>query len=246
MRALLFIGLLGLNTSAMCQAATDRSSWAIGVHGSMDRCFRALLNGTGDDARARIIRYRNERESWRIGWSFGVDATYALDATSERWLLTTGIQFTDRGYLFEGETDLISTDGVDPTIPSDHLHMDYRYHFRYLSVPAMLHFSSGKGRLRVEPGLGAWVDFLLSQYGILRNDFNGTVQTSRIADNITEFRKVSATACVELGTRLRLSEQWSIRFGPHGRIQMTALADAPIKGYLWEVGFFAGVHYHIP
>lgn len=245
MRAQILIGLLTAHAPAVGQAGTQGSRWAIGASASVDRCFRTLINAAGDETRAGIIRFRNEHETYRIGFTGGIEATYALDASRERWLISTGLQFSDRGYRFEDELALISTDPLDPAIPGSTLRLDYRDHYRYLSLPLMLHFSLG-GRWRFEPSIGLWGDLFLGQTNVQRRDFNGIVQTSRVKDNLTEFRPVGATACVEVCTRLRLNELWSVRAGMRGRYQLTALADTPIEGYLWEAGFQLGLQYHFP
>lgn len=243
MRATLLFATIGLSGICCGQTEATSSQWSFGVSGSLDRCFRILENGAGDDIRARIISYRNEHETWRLGWTTGMDVNRTF---GKRWLLSTGLQFTDRGFRFEDEVALHATDPIDPVLPANRLRLDYREHLRYLSVPLMVHFSVGKERLRFEPGLGLWVDHLLSQYSVHRDDFDGTVQTSRVEDKFTEFRALGATVCVDLSMSLRLNDSWSIRFGPRGRAQATALADTPILGYLWEAGGLAGVRYHLP
>lgn len=243
MRATLLIASIGLSANCCGQSEATTSRWSLGLNGSLDRCFRILENGAGDDLRATIIDYRDEHETWRLGWTTGIDVNRSIGV---RWVLSTGLQFTDRGFRFEDEAALFATDPSDPALPANRVRLDYREHLRYLSVPLMVHFTLGKERLRFEPGLGVWVDYLLSQYSMHRNDFDGTIQASRVEDKLTEFRALGATMCVDLSMSLRLNEFWSIRFGPRGRVQATALADTPILGYLWEAGCLAGVRYHLP
>ncbi len=241
MRSLPFIIGLGLASTILGQ--TDaRSPWALGVSVSVDHCFRSLRNDAGDETRAMIIAFREEHESPRWSWTSGMEVTYTLGS---HWLISSGLQVSDRGYLFEQETALISADPNDPALPASSVRLEFREHFRYLSLPLMIHRVIGTGGFRFEPGLGVWADLFMDQYSQQRRDFAGIVQTARVSDNTTDFREFGATLCVELPVRLKLGTRWSIRIGPRGRLQATALADTPIKGHLWEAGLLAGAQFHL-
>lgn len=237
--------LIASALSAFCsgQAGTPESRWSIGLSGSVDHCWRILVNGAGDEIRASIINYRDEHETGRIGWSTGADATYAL---GDRWFLSSGLQFSDRGFRFRSESDLIATDPLDPELSSNHVRSEFTDHYKYLSIPLLVHRAFGQGRIRFEPGLGVWGDYLMSQYSIHANDFGSGARISRVEDKITDYRRIGASVCADLSFSLRLNEGWSLRLGPRGRMQMTSLAAAPILGYLWEAGLLAGVRYRFP
>lgn len=242
MRVLLSLVLWQLAALGYGQADASRARWQIGASGSLDACYRTLVNDAGDEAREMVIRFRDENEHIRLGWTGSLDVIREL---GKSWRIVSGLQVADKGYLLSLETVFLSTDGVDPAIGT-RVEIHERYHYRYLSVPLVARFSIGRGRLRVEPGIGFSADFLLNQYKVQRMEFSdGTIQVKRTTDNATDYRDLCASALLELSASISLGESLAIRFGPRARYQMTPLADTPILGYLWEAGFIAGATFRL-
>ncbi|MFZ1693312.1 MAG: outer membrane beta-barrel protein [Flavobacteriales bacterium] len=237
MRVLLSLVLWQLAALGCGQTDASRARWQIGASGSVDACYRTLVSDAGDETRQMLIDFHEDHERIRPGWTVSLDVIREL---GEHWRLASGLQLSDKGYLFSIETVFIATDGVDPEIGTS-VKINERYHYRYLSVPLVARYSIGRGKLRFEPGLGLSADYLLEQYKVQDLEFSdGTIRAKKIKDNATDYRDLCASACLELTASIRLGESLAIRFGPRARYQMTPLADTPIRGYLWEAGFLAG------
>lgn len=242
MRVLLSLVLWQLAALGYGQTDASRTRWQIGASGSLDACYRTLVNNAGDEMRQMIVDFRDDNEHIRSSWTGSFDVIREL---GEHWRLASGLQLADKGFLLSIETVFISTDGIDPEIGTS-VGINERYHYRYLSVPLVARYAIGRRKLRFEPGIGLSADYLLNQYQVQRMEFSdGTIRVKRIQDYSTDYRDLCASACLELTACVRIGESLDIRFGPRARYQMTPLADTPILSYLWEAGCLAGAIYRL-
>ncbi|MBK8339994.1 MAG: PorT family protein [Flavobacteriales bacterium] len=244
MRNTFALGLLLITLPASAQlegAAVSRFS--IGITGSMDHCFRILANNRGDENTDRVIDLRNRSEIPKLSYSINADLLFHLD---ERWALISGLRYSDQGYRTEEFNEFASVDAPegDPAIPIGGI--QYVYHFHYLSVPLLVQFRMGKGRLRFTPAIGLAGDILLEPTETTHSKWKDGRETSetRSAAQVG-YNPISLSVRTELGGAYRIAERFELNAGLAGLYQITELIDAPITGHQWTVGFQCGTRYRL-
>lgn len=242
MRSIAIISLAWC-TLAYAQAdGTTRSRWRIGVSGSSDICHHAWKNGDASEGSRFLYTPapRNERHDFRLGWTAGLDVSFHL---SEHWSIGSGIQFSDRGYRYRYQPGWITVDPVaqDPAIPVE---LEYRYHYSYVSLPVMVRYTLGKGRVRFDPGFGVWADQLMERSARETRYYREGSSAQQRSELLMGYNAFAISLCIEFGVSINVSDTWDLRFGPRGRYQLTSLRDTHAD-HLWEAGFMAGISYRL-
>ncbi len=244
MRNTFALGLLLITLPASAQQdSAVLSKFSIGVCGSLDLCHRFLVQNEGFVGGANIISARNAFEIPKVSYAAGV--TISFDP-NERWSFISGLRYSDQGYRTEEFNEFASVDAPegDPAIPIGGI--QYVYHFHYLSVPLLVQFRLGNGRLRFTPALGVSGDMLLEPTETTHSKWKDGRETSetRSAAQVG-YNPISLSVRTELGGAYRIADRFELNAGLAGLYQITELIDAPITGHLWTVGFQCGMRYRL-
>lgn len=236
MRIAILSCVLTIPVTLLAQDAPDpQKRWSVGVSGSLDVCFRQLVINSDDPYMDLLVDLRDDMEEPRTGFTAGVDITYDL---SQHWVLATGLQYNDRGFA-DKETPLIFTDVNGSTLSEGS--MSAKVHYTFMSVPLLIRYRAGHGKVRFEPALGVSADLYQAQYTDLElNWADGRTEERRTHDEYSDFPTWGVSGWVELCASMPIGERFVLRAGGRGRYQLNELLDAPLSAHLFEAGFMAG------
>jgi|GEM_PF-1757279 len=166
-------------TSGIYSQCTSSIDLSIGVGHS----YRTLSNQSGDEIVDMLISGRNSNEEVKSQWNATIGYSRSL---SEKWILSTGLKYSNYSYYISKNTDLRwpsqhdGTGGFDPTIevegPYNALYTYELNHF--VGVPIALRYQLSKGKIMPYFQFGITSNYHLSSKDYFSADSNIIRETS--------------------------------------------------------------------
>lgn len=211
----------------------------IGVSFSPDYSYRRLHLSDDDYS---FVDLRNKAESPRFGFTTGIVISYQ---TSNRFVLESGIQFSDKGDKHEMVIDdFISFDDFgniitgrdinNPLIPEKHTS---KYHYYFLGIPLKMNYYFLKKKnvgLFVSAGVSA--DYFINDKTTTKLEFKDRIEKNSTTHDSTDFNKVNIIGLVGFGIDYKVTNRIKFQLEPVFRYSFTPLVNAPLKEYLYSFG----------
>jgi hypothetical protein len=226
-----------LRASGQTTGSAPDKNFSVGILLSPDYSYRHLYLGNDE---FNLVQMRNETESPRLGFTTGVVARYRL---KKRWIVESGIQFSDKGNKYEFDDfvsldDLISPGHIeDPLIPEK---ITEKYHYSYWGIPAKLNYYFFQKKINMFVSAGVSTDFFLSgkRNSVIKFRDRTEKETSEMDE---DFNKVSFSGLAGFGMETRISNLLQLQVAPVFRYSFTPLVDAPLKEHPWSFGLNVSV-----
>lgn len=211
-----------------------------GLSISPDYCYRTLKNNDGSTNASAIIDIRDANETYKIGYSAGVNMCYTI---SKKLAIELGVQYSKKGYA-QKKTELTFGDLIDPrygtvyTSSSSAVPANFklRYNHIYLDVPLRAIFCFGEKKIHFLASVGLAANFLLkATQTLILQDENG--DTKRETSNQPyDFNTFNISPTFSIGVDYIISRKINLQVEPTFRYGLLKFIDAPVTGYLWNAG----------
>jgi hypothetical protein len=208
------------------QAGTFKR-FEIGISAAPEICYRTLLNNDGSENSSTIIKYRNENETVKMGFTGGLHLGYNFN---ERFGFQTGIQYANRGF----STKKIDIAGslMDPVIPES---LKYNYNYHYLEIPAKVNFSFGENQIRLTTSAGLSSAFLIKQSRTFIGYYKDTT-TRQVFISNDPYNRFNLFATISAGFEMHISPIISIKVEPTFRYGLLKITETPVSGHWYSGG----------
>ena len=211
------------------------SSFQIGGIGSLDICYRTLENKRGDPSIDQLIKLENENHTVKFGYHAGIG--FCINV-SKHFGMETGVIYSNRGY----ETKLQEFIYVNPD-PAAPTHGRSIYNYNYIDVPLKANFFAGKGKVRFYSSVGLVTNILVAQNETFVRKYADGRTTYEVFQTSWPFERVVFSGMVAAGIDIKFSEKLNLRVSPNFSHNIGRFVDAPISGYLWNVGLSADFYF---
>ena len=220
------------------------NQFEIGIIFSPELAYRHL--GSHDTASfiPSFIKVRNKAEIPKPAYMFGVRINYPF---SEKFALTTGIQFSSRGFQYKKADTywpVLDTTGNytgESTFAGTHKSI---YRFNYFEIPLLVDYTFNKSKFSYSIGFGGLYSFLVAAtYIFSETDEKGEIHRYTYKQN-DSYQKTSIGLLLQTGISYALNEKSSLHVKPSFHYDLTStFGHARVSEHLWNVGL--GIGYFI-
>lgn len=213
----------------------------IGLSVSPNYADVILRNKDGSSEADWMIETRSESETAKLGMSAGLHFGCLV---APRVGIETGVLYTNNGYHTK-KLELVNGNIVDPRYGfvygtgngnSATKEIRFIHNFHYVGIPIEANIRFGGHVWTIIPSLGFVTEFLVkSTVTKVRFSEDGT-QTRSIEESDLDFKRVNISPTASLGIEYCFRHNMCFRAEPSFRIGTLPIIDAPVTGYLYNVG----------
>ncbi len=213
--------------------------WQVGINFSPDFCFRTLKYEGSNPVGMELLNERNANEIGKPGFTTGLDLVYNF---KESFALEGGIQYSNKGYQTRME-DLTIAAPVDPRrgfisiLPGPvpiKSKVVYKHH--YLEIPLKVNIALGKEIIRFIASAGVTTNIFLGATTTSVLEFDDGTQRKNTRGTNFAYNRINVSPLVSAGIDWKLNARSNIRIEPTFRYGLLKIIDAPLTGYLGNVG----------
>ncbi|MCX7743653.1 MAG: PorT family protein [Flavobacteriales bacterium] len=208
----------------------------LGINLSPDVCYRTLKNMDGDEETDLNISSHNSIEIPKISFTGGVNVGLHF---TRFFGIETGIHYSDKGY----QTKILNMTpppggGIDPTAYEK---VRYNYHFHYIDIPLKFFFTVGKRKVRFLISGGIITNVFIKETQTISKFYMNYIETET-TDTEFDYKRINLSPMLGLGIDYRITQRMNLRIEPVFRYGILKIIDAPITGYLYNVGLNIGYY----
>ncbi len=211
----------------------------IGVNFSPDYCFRTLKNNDGSSSSDFVLKWRNENETSKLGYTTGLKIIFNLNKNIG---IGAGIQYSNKGYQINMQ-DLTYGSMVDPrtgfaynTPGSKITSAKFIYNYYYIDVPLNVNFSFGKKKIRFVTSAGFSTNVFIKETTTSIFEYDNGAHDKNTQPTTYTYNTVNVSPFVSAGIDWRFSSRNNFRIEPTIRYGVLKIIKAPVTGYLWNAG----------
>lgn len=220
----------------------------LGVNFSPSYSFRILKDKSKSNSKE--IQSRNEIESGRFGYTFGINK---IIKTNNHFEFSYGLQYSLMGYQSKLDSnDLIGTsfnnaNNATYYFTSTTDHVIRRYSFGYLEIPLKVGVRLGKERFKYFADAGVSIGFkCLSRIVFVSHYKDGTKEKASVKNlSKSSDDDINAFGLVSLGVSYELSKKMFVQATPNFRYSLISPLEVNIKEHLWSAGFNFSFYYDL-
>lgn len=215
-----------------------------GAYLTPEIAFRSLENHDNSQSSQRIIEFRNDRDTYKFGYTNGVTIGYIY---KKNFGFETGFSYSNLGYRTD-KIELTTGGIIDPRrgfelsegdSPS---HVRLVYHFEYIGIPLALKYLSGDwlDQWRFTASAGCTANYLVRARSTVVKFYDDDSPERSNQTSNSDYEKLnlvpflSAGIDYQLNTKMRLSAMPTFRYGA------LDIIDAPITEKLFSGGIQFG------
>jgi len=220
-------------------ATADFKKIQIGVNFSPDYCFRTLINNDGSASSDMVLKWRNENETGKSGYTTGINMIFHLNTNIG---IGTGIQYSNKGYQIKTE-DLTFGSMIDPrkgftNNPSGAAitSAKFIYNYHYIDIPLKINFSFGKKKIRFITSVGVATNIFITETSTSVLKYDDGTKDRNTQQTTYNYNKVNISPFVSAGIDWKFNSKTSLKIEPTLRYGALKIIDAPVTGYLWNAG----------
>lgn len=222
-------------TQETAEPATEKGAFEFSIYASPNYSFRSL--STAESELEPLVDVRNGREKALFGYALGIKTYYNVNDALQ---FSLGLGYSLKGFQ---TTDIdFQIDPPDPSFPYESGYFVYKY--QYLDLPL-------EGVYRVQ---SKKIDFYF-HFGVMPSVYINETITSHLKENsgktvsnetdsTVDNSRLIFSGLVGLGASLQLGPSTHLDIGPIFRHGITAITDAPIKGYHYSLGLEANLRFN--
>lgn len=225
----------------------------VGVNFSPSYCYRTLETNTSDSYKI-IVKFRNEDEKPRFGYSFGVNSFIKINRYLE---FGYGIQNSVEGYQYKIDyKSLTFGEMIDPrygfVYNTDSMALGineiiYRYTYKYLEIPLKIGVRFGYKKLKYFADAGLAFSYLYKySNNVVTKYENGDIDRNsvdyRYFENVNKF---GVFGIASVGVSFDLTKRLFIQGTPTFRYGFIETHDSQINEHLWSAGFNCSLYYNL-
>lgn len=204
----------------------------VGLFFSPDLCYRTLRANDANVFTLQLIDSRNQRETYKIGYTSGIKLLYNLNNT---FAIGTGFQYSIQGYQIK--TYELRPMQPEPMLPDK---AKLRYDIHYLDFPIYGILTFGEGRIRYITSMGLTTNLLFN--ATTTNYFiweNGKTVKNRNSD-MAYYNSVNLSPTFSAGVDIQANDRMNLRIEPTFRYGLLQIFEGPVKTNLWSAGLNFG------
>lgn len=215
------------------QNHTEFEKIQLGVNFSPDFNYRVLRMKEEGQLAEYLLNHRNAYESAKLSVTTGINLLYNLNPIMG---IETGIQYSNKGFLYQTNPELIFEDGstINGIIQVSNFH--------FIDVPIRAYFNLGKGNLRFFSSVGLVSNVLLSATETTQIDISGKPQKSTDKQE-GDFKRFNLSPMMSLGIDYRLTPKTNLRVEPTVRYGIFPVESSVLKTNLYNVGLNFGYYF---
>jgi len=206
----------------------------------LDYSYRNLSTSSDDAVVLGILENRDEKESGKINWRFGLNYNRKL---ANKIFFKTGLRLASVGFEGEKRTGLRWGSDVvggvfqpDPNLPREvQLINDYWF----LEIPVSIRYEITNKKLVPFFELGVSPSIYLTTRVTSKTDIDNTATFEK--NNQDNFNQVHLVGFISMGLNYYLNENIQIFGQPIFRYHFTELVDAPIEEHFYVAGIEVGL-----
>lgn len=206
---------------------TETSGFQLGIHFSPDVCYRTLQNFDGSAMSEVILQQRNENETLKLGYTFGINTLFNLN---KHVALETGINYSNKGY--QTNMQVLYYFQYDPAFPQK---MKSIYNYHYIDIPMKANFILGKKKLRFISSIGLTTNVFIKETSTSVLVYSDKTERNSSATNFN-YNRFNLSPSIGLGIDYQLNDKMNLRIEPSFRYGILKIIDAPVTGYLFNAG----------
>jgi hypothetical protein len=208
--------------------------------------FRNLSTNDRDLERA-VVETRNELESPQYGhvYSAHVQLRHSEDrikriSNYRGIIFESGIDYSNLNYLYA--VDEFIGDLNDPLVPES---LETIHNFQHIQIPLSFGFFATRNALTyyAKTGISANIKTQYSQIRTLY--YKDGITTSNELELNVDYRPITYSIHFNLGIEYSPSQNLSIFAEPFFSRNIVAIADTPVKEYLWSTGARLGLRLYL-
>lgn len=220
-------------------ATGDFKKIQIGVNFSPDYCFRTLQNNDGSASSDMDVKWRNENETGKLGYTTGINMIFNLNKNIG---VGVGIQYSNKGYQIKLE-DLNFGSMIDPrrgftgnTSGAAITSAKFIYNDYYIDIPLKLNFSFGKKKIRFVTSVGVATNIFITETSTMVLKYSDGTKDRDTQKTSYNYNKVNVSPLVSAGIDWKFNVRNNLKIEPTVRYGVLKIIDAPVTGYLWNAG----------
>lgn len=226
------IAVLGQSTSKA--SASYANQFQLGINFSPDYCYRKLKTTDNSPETEEVFNSRNNIEYFKIGYSTGINGCLNINNFLG---IETGLQYSNKGYQ-----TFWSTANFGLPDPNGPIQSMFRYHFHYLDIPMKANFILGQKKIKFMSSIGITTNFLLKETQTHFLEYVNHTERKKQNTNFN-YKKVNISPTISAGITLNLNNKINLRIEPTFRYGLLKIINAPVTGYLYNVGLNLGCYY---
>lgn len=220
-------------------STADFKQIQIGVNFSPDYCFRTLKNNDGSATSDMILKWRNENEKGKLGYTTGINMIFNLNKNIG---IGAGIQYSNKGYQIKSQ-DLTYGSMIDPrrgftnnTSGATLTSVRFIYNHHYIDIPLKVNFSFGKKKIRFVTSVGVSTNIFITETSTIVLKYSDGTKDRDTQQTTYNYNKVNLSPFVSAGIDWKFNDRNNLKIEPTVRYGVLKIIDAPVTGYLWNAG----------
>lgn len=226
---------------------TEIKQLLFGINISPDYCNRTLKNNNGSHSSSMIIDLLKKIQESKIGYSAGLNICYNI---SKKLGVELGIQYSNKGFAFK-KSDLIFSDMIDPRFgyvysmwgSAEPAKAKFIYNHIYLDVPVRAIFSLGEKRIHFVTSIGFTTNLFIKATQTSVFEFENGNTKRETHEQQYNFKSFDISPTISVGLDYTISNKINLQAEPTLRYGVLKIIEAPITGYLWNIGLNITCYY---
>jgi hypothetical protein len=230
----IFILLVLLPITALCQQEKIRGFTAVGLMGSLDYTNRTLDYSTANESAAAR---RDGNEIGNTGFTIYSQVRYKLN---NRVYIEGGVGYANRSYKTKSADLYWTTD--DPSLPTKNRTI---YRFKYITLPLNINYSIyRRNKIRLFATAGVATNIFLGKRTKVQSSFADGDESNYTFSKRAGYTTFTATIRGGIGLDYQVMKRFTLRMEPYyQRTIRSVTADDNAKEYIYAWGLATGVLY---
>lgn len=210
---------------------------SIGIHSSLDFCYRRLTNSSSDQWIKSIIDDRNKAETVRNGFTAGL----LISKPYKQLTFETALNYASKGY----RTKKIAV-RFNISNPNTDEFVIFKYHYNYLDVPLKIYrnFECSKTMYRI--GVGFVNSFYINnRVKSLYYDGSQYERKTSSDSGFYDYNNYHISLTASIGLIKPLNENLSLGADIQALYGVNSFINARIHGMFWNLGLNASLYYRM-
>lgn len=218
-----------------------QSKWTLGAVFRPENGNRHLVQKSDYINAPNIIRMRNDIETGRLCYTFGIAAKYPLGKKS---FIESGLYMSDKGYQTV-EIPVTTLENPDPAINFNT--MQFVYHHYYIDIPITAHYQFKlNDKYNLQTGLGICNSFNTDVYqtSYFTNEAGVTTRQKSTDKDRYNYQSYLLSGVISARVERAINERLSASVEVRGQYaSSTTIKSNNIGEHLWTAGLGFGVWY---
>jgi len=219
----------------------SQNNQSIDMMGSVGHSYRHLSTTSQDDFIIKIMERRDDEETGRIAYSFGINYNKNL---SNNTYIRTGIQFSSLAYksakktnlIWSGEFEDVGSVIEDPSLPKE---IQFFRNFLFIDIPVAGRFEFNTKKLSPFVELGISPSVYITTQTKVETDIDTRIEFVDGTNYI--FKRINFNGFVSLGLQYAVSDTYRLFVQALSKYYITPFTNAPINERLFKNNIQFGI-----